>query len=118
MSIFYLFFPFRTKTLVLELLAAVCLIVGGHERVIAAFDEVCRELGEGRRFETLVFFFRSHERLPPDDYSIDFMVCSSRSKPIPLYSSFIVSVYNRYLLSEVVQFGLLLSNRIPDESLG
>ncbi|VDN97534.1 unnamed protein product [Rodentolepis nana] len=65
---------FQTKTLVLELLAAVCLIVGGHERVIAAFDEICRELGESRRFETLVFFFRSHERLPSDDYSIDFML--------------------------------------------
>ena len=58
----------------LELLAAVCLIVGGHDRVITAFDELSRELGESRRFETLVYFFRNHERLPPDDYSIDFMV--------------------------------------------
>lgn len=42
--------------------------------MIAAFDEICRELGESRRFETLVYFFRNHECLPPDDYSIDFMV--------------------------------------------
>ncbi len=31
-------FMFRTKALVLELLAAVCLVRGGHEMIIAAFN--------------------------------------------------------------------------------
>ncbi|NXG91541.1 FMNL3 protein, partial [Stercorarius parasiticus] len=38
----------RTKALVLELLAAVCLVRGGHEIILAAFDnfkEVRRERG-------------------------------------------------------------------------
>ena len=29
---------FRTKALVLELLAAVCLVQGGHDLILAAFD--------------------------------------------------------------------------------
>lgn len=29
---------FRTKALVLELLAAVCLVRGGHEIILSAFD--------------------------------------------------------------------------------
>ncbi len=65
---------FRTKTLVLELLAAICLIVGGHDRVVQAFDNCRRELGETRRFESLVYFFCTHENTTQDDYSIDFMV--------------------------------------------
>lgn len=35
----------RTKALVLELLAAVCLVRGGHDIILSAFDnfrEVCR----------------------------------------------------------------------------
>ncbi|VDD82067.1 unnamed protein product [Mesocestoides corti] len=78
---------FQTKTLVLELLAVVCLIVGGHDRVIAAFDEICRELGESRRFESLVYFFRNHEHLPPDDYSIDFMVSCMQFINIVVHST-------------------------------
>lgn len=31
-------FPHRTKALVLELLAAVCLVRGGHEIILSAFD--------------------------------------------------------------------------------
>lgn len=32
------FFLLRTKALVLELLAAVCLVRGGHEIILSAFD--------------------------------------------------------------------------------
>ena len=32
------FYYFRTKALVLELLAAVCLVSGGHEIILSAFD--------------------------------------------------------------------------------
>lgn len=31
-------FIYRTKALVLELLAAVCLVSGGHEIILSAFD--------------------------------------------------------------------------------
>ena len=41
----------RTKALVLELLAAICLAVkGGHEIILAAFDHFKRETGEARRW--------------------------------------------------------------------
>ena len=33
-----LFCPHRTKALVLELLAAVCLVRGGHDIILSAFD--------------------------------------------------------------------------------
>ncbi|KAF8561165.1 hypothetical protein P879_09270 [Paragonimus westermani] len=65
---------YQTKTLVLELLAAVCLIIGGHERVIKAFDNFKREVGESARFENLVHYFCTHEASAGDDYSVDFMV--------------------------------------------
>jgi len=29
---------YRTKTLVLELLAAICLVSGGHQMILSAFD--------------------------------------------------------------------------------
>lgn len=64
----------ETKTLVLELLAAVCLIFGGHERVIRAFDNFKCEVHESARFESLVGYFYTHETMAADDYSIDFMV--------------------------------------------
>ena len=37
-GIHFYFPPLRTKALVLELLAAVCLVRGGHEIILAAFD--------------------------------------------------------------------------------
>ena len=43
-TIFLINFPIRTKALVLELLAAVCLVSGGHDIILVAFDnfkEVC-----------------------------------------------------------------------------
>ncbi|KAG7257803.1 hypothetical protein CRUP_036706 [Coryphaenoides rupestris] len=51
----------RTKALVLELLAAVCLVRGGHEIILSAFDhfkEVCKER---QRFERLMDYFRCEE---------------------------------------------------------
>jgi hypothetical protein len=36
-AILLLVFLFRTKALVLELLAAVCLVSGGHEKILSAF---------------------------------------------------------------------------------
>ncbi|XP_068117963.1 formin-like protein 1 isoform X2 [Hyperolius riggenbachi] len=70
----------RTKALVLELLAAVCLVRGGHELILSAFNyflEVCRE---GARFEKLMEYFRT------EDYSIDFMVACMQFINIVVHS--------------------------------
>ena len=54
-------FPFylcRTRTLVLELLAAVCFVSGGHEIILRAFDNFKTVTGESRRFETLLHYYQ------------------------------------------------------------
>lgn len=59
----------RTKALVLELLAAICLVKGGHDIILSAFDnfkEVCHEV---RRFQTLMDYFLNYEV-----FHIEFMV--------------------------------------------
>uniref|UniRef100_A0A8C8XEA7 Formin like 3 n=1 Tax=Panthera leo TaxID=9689 RepID=A0A8C8XEA7_PANLE len=69
-----------TKALVLELLAAVCLVRGGHEIILAAFDnfkEVCKEL---HRFEKLMEYFRN------EDSNIDFMVACMQFINIVVHS--------------------------------
>ncbi|XP_051946667.1 formin-like protein 3 isoform X4 [Xyrauchen texanus] len=70
----------RTKALVLELLAAVCLVRGGHEIILSAFDnfkEVCKEK---YRFEKLMEYFRS------EDGNIDFMVACMQFINIVVHS--------------------------------
>ena len=42
---------------VVELLAAVCLVKGGHVKVIEAVDNFKKEFGEQHRFECLVRYF-------------------------------------------------------------
>ena len=59
----------RTKALVLELLAAICLVKGGHDITLKAFDNFKQELNENKRFETLMYYF-TH----PEGFQIDFMV--------------------------------------------
>ncbi|XP_058869056.1 formin-like protein 3 isoform X5 [Acipenser ruthenus] len=70
----------RTKALVLELLAAVCLVRGGHEIILSAFDnfkEVCKEK---HRFEKLMEYFRN------EDGNIDFMVACMQFINIMVHS--------------------------------
>ncbi|XP_062893947.1 formin-like protein 3 isoform X4 [Mobula hypostoma] len=70
----------RTKALVLELLAAVCLVRGGHEIILSAFDhfkEVCKEK---HRFENLMEYFRN------EDTNIDFMVACMQFINIVVHS--------------------------------
>ena len=62
----------RTRSLVLELLAAVCLVDGGHAIVLAAFDHFKDTHGEAARFHTLMGYFRKDCGEP--DFNIDFMV--------------------------------------------
>eukprot|EP00063_Salmo_salar_P069411 XP_014044246.1 PREDICTED: formin-like protein 2 [Salmo salar] len=58
----------RTKALVLELLAAVCLVRGGHEIILSAFDNFKTVCSETLRFEKLMEHFKN------EDDNIDFMV--------------------------------------------
>ncbi|XP_056905151.1 formin-like protein 1 isoform X2 [Takifugu flavidus] len=70
----------RTKALVLELLAAVCLVRGGHDIILSAFDnfqEVCREKS---RFEKLMEFFCREDR------NLDFMVACMQFINIMVHS--------------------------------
>uniref|UniRef100_H3DQP7 Formin like 2 n=1 Tax=Tetraodon nigroviridis TaxID=99883 RepID=H3DQP7_TETNG len=70
----------RTKALVLELLAAVCLVRGGHEIILSAFDnfkEVCMET---QRFEKLMEYFKN------EDSNIDFMVACMQFINIVVHS--------------------------------
>ncbi|KAE8299390.1 Formin-like protein 2 Formin-like proteiny 2 domain-containing protein 2 [Larimichthys crocea] len=70
----------RTKALVLELLAAVCLVRGGHEIILSAFDnfkEVCMET---QRFERLMEYFKN------EDNNIDFMVACMQFINIVVHS--------------------------------
>ncbi|XP_031700073.1 formin-like protein 1 isoform X3 [Anarrhichthys ocellatus] len=70
----------RTKALVLELLAAVCLVRGGHDIILSAFDNFKEVCGEKSRFENLVEYF-SHE-----DSNIDFMVACMQFINIVVHS--------------------------------
>lgn len=51
------YFPCRTSITVIELLAAVCLVKGGHIKIVEAVDNFKRENCEQHRFEKLVQFF-------------------------------------------------------------
>ncbi|KAK2492632.1 hypothetical protein MC885_003549 [Smutsia gigantea] len=65
----------RTKALVLELLAAVCLVRGGHDIILAAFDNF-----KEHRFEKLMEYFRN------EDSNIDFMVACMQFINIVVHS--------------------------------
>ncbi|KAK5906376.1 hypothetical protein CgunFtcFv8_002249, partial [Champsocephalus gunnari] len=70
----------RTKALVLELLAAVCLVRGGHDIILSAFDNFKEVCGEKSRFEKLMGYF-CHE-----DSNIDFMVACMQFINIVVHS--------------------------------
>ncbi|KAL5962764.1 Formin-like protein 2 [Taenia solium] len=68
---------YATKTLALDLLSAICLIGGGHPRVLKAFDHFRRTIGENACFETVMNDFRVHEDLPLDQYNLEYSVSSN-----------------------------------------
>ncbi|KAF7665194.1 hypothetical protein LDENG_00149920 [Lucifuga dentata] len=70
----------RTKALVLELLAAVCLVRGGHDIILSAFDNFKEVCGEKSRFEKLMEYFRN------EDNNIDFMVACMQFINIVVHS--------------------------------
>jgi len=71
----------RTKALVLELLAAICLLKGGHEIILGAFDSFKQEMRETHRFQTLVSYFTS-----PHEFQIEFMVACMQFINIVVHS--------------------------------
>ncbi|XP_061906020.1 formin-like protein 3 isoform X3 [Entelurus aequoreus] len=70
----------RTKALVLELLAAVCLVRGGHDIILSAFDNFREVSRERWRFEKLMEYFVN------DDSNIDFMVACMQFINIVVHS--------------------------------
>uniref|UniRef100_H3D2A0 Formin like 1 n=1 Tax=Tetraodon nigroviridis TaxID=99883 RepID=H3D2A0_TETNG len=70
----------RTKALVLELLAAVCLVRGGHDIILSAFDNFKEMSKEKNRFEKLMEYFIN------DDCNIDFMVACMQFINIVVHS--------------------------------
>ncbi|XP_053373201.1 formin-like protein isoform X2 [Mercenaria mercenaria] len=71
----------RTKALVLELLAAVCLVSSGHEIILSAFDNFKEVCAERHRFETLMEYFKNYE-----EFHIDFMVACMQFVNIVVHS--------------------------------
>ncbi|XP_055594773.1 formin-like protein [Uranotaenia lowii] len=71
----------RTKALVLELLAAICLVKGGHEIILSAFDNFKKVCSEQRRFQTLMEYFMNYEL-----FNIDFMVACMQFVNIVVHS--------------------------------
>ncbi|XP_052004370.1 formin-like protein 2 isoform X2 [Xyrauchen texanus] len=70
----------RTKALVLELLAAVCLVRGGHEIILSAFDHFLEVCSEDQRFARLMEHFKN------EDNNIDFMVACMQFINIVVHS--------------------------------
>ncbi|XP_077281282.1 formin-like protein isoform X1 [Temnothorax americanus] len=71
----------RTKALVLELLAAICLVKGGHEIILSAFDNFKEVCSERRRFTTLMAYFTQY-----DSFHIEFMVACMQFVNIVVHS--------------------------------
>ncbi|XP_064078269.1 formin-like protein isoform X2 [Macrobrachium nipponense] len=71
----------RTKALVLELLAAICLVKGGHEIILHAFDSFKDACFETRRFQTLMNYFSNYEC-----FHIEFMVACMQFINIVVHS--------------------------------
>nr|XP_046272579.1 formin-like protein 1 [Scatophagus argus] len=70
----------RTKALVLELLAAVCLVRGGHDIILSAFDNFREVSREKNRFEKLMEYFIN------DESNIDFLVACMQFINIVVHS--------------------------------
>lgn len=102
---------YRTKSLVLELLAAVCLVDGGHAIVLRAFDYFKDSHKETSRFETLMSYFRKDSQDP--DYNIDFMVACMQFINIIVHSTQNMN-FRVHLQYEFTQLGLddFLENKL------
>lgn len=102
---------YRTKSLVLELLAAVCLVDGGHSIVLRAFDNFKDVNKEIYRFETLMNYFRRDAN--ELDFNIDFMVACMQFINIIVHSTQNMN-FRVHLQYEFTQLGLddYLANKL------
>uniref|UniRef100_A0A7N8YLA7 Formin-like 1b n=1 Tax=Mastacembelus armatus TaxID=205130 RepID=A0A7N8YLA7_9TELE len=89
----------RTKALVLELLAAVCLVRGGHDIILTAFDNFKEVCAEKSRFEKLMEYFHN------EDNNIDFMVACMQFINIVVHSVENMN-FRVYLQYEFTRHGL------------
>lgn len=64
MSLPLLIPSYRTVITVIELLAAVCLVKGGHDKIMEAVDNFKKVNGEQHRFQKLVQFFMASTASP------------------------------------------------------
>lgn len=90
----------RTKSLVLELLAAICLVKGGHQLILNAFDNFKEVMIESKRFQTLMNYF-----IKPDEFNIDFMVACMQFINIIVHSVEDMN-FRVHLQFEFTQLGL------------
>lgn len=90
----------RTKSLVLELLAAICLVKGGHQIILNAFDNFKDVCNEKNRFQTLMHYFMNYE-----NFNIDFMVACMQFINIIVHSVEDMN-FRVHLQYEFTQLGL------------
>jgi hypothetical protein len=90
----------RTKALVLELLAAICLVKGGHEIILSAFDRFKDICSEKHRFQTLMGYFMNF-----DMFHIEFMVACMQFINIVVHSVEDMN-FRVHLQHEFTQLGL------------
>lgn len=90
----------RTKALVLELLAAICLVKGGHEIILCAFDNFKKVTGETKRFETLLDMFVNFT-----EFNVDFMIDCMQFMNIVVHSVEDIN-YRVHLQYEFTALGL------------
>ena len=98
----------RTKALVLELLAAICLVKGGHEIILNAFDHFKEAMLEKRRFGTLMGYFKHYK-----EFQIEFMIACMQFINIVVHS--VADMNFRVALQwEFASLGLGESLKQPD----
>lgn len=90
----------RTKALVLELLAAICLVKGGHEIILNAFNSFKDVCSETQRFQTLMNYFSNY-----DCFHIEFMVACMQFINIVVHSVEDMN-FRVHLQYEFTQLGL------------
>ncbi|CAF4004326.1 unnamed protein product, partial [Adineta steineri] len=91
---------YRCKALILELLAAVCLVELGHDVVLAAFDNFRIKCQEKHRFEILMKSFTQ-----PSEFNVDYMVACMQFINIIVHSVQDMN-YRVYLQEEFKLLGL------------
>uniref|UniRef100_A0A1I7V8P8 CBR-FRL-1 protein n=1 Tax=Loa loa TaxID=7209 RepID=A0A1I7V8P8_LOALO len=90
----------RTKALALELLAAICLVNGGHDLIISAFNRFRSEYKETYRFQLLFSYF-----IKPPEFNVDFMTSCMQFFNIVVHSTESMN-YRSYLQYELTLLGL------------